>query len=73
MATVSGMAWEAARRAFLRGYDDYQIRGGQCQSPWQQPGDKRCGLWTAGKDAARRRVPRSDAWDAFREREMAVI
>ena len=73
MATVAGLAWEAARRAFLAGYDAYQLQGGRCQSPWQMPGDKRCGLWTAGKDAARRRVPRGKAWDAFRAREEEVM
>ena len=73
MATVTGMAWEVARRAFLTGYDAYQGAGPACVCPWRGAGDKRIGLWTAGKDAARRRVPREKAWTAFRDREEAVM
>ncbi len=71
MASIAGMAWEAAERAFRAGYEAYQSRG-NCQAPWQGNGDKRIGLWTAGKDAARKRIPRDKAWQAFVEREKAV-
>lgn len=73
MASIVGMAWEAAQRAFRTGYEHYQARGPHCQSPWQMPGDRRCGLWTAGKDAARKRVPLTEAWEAFVDRERAVM
>lgn len=72
MASVAGMAWEAAERAFRNGYETYQVRGNS-QCPHQGNGDKRIGLWTAGKDAARRRIPLKDAWSAFVERERAVM
>ena len=73
MATVAGMAWDAARRAFLAGYDAFQATGPLTKGPWGQPNDKRCGLWTAGKDAARKRIPREKAWKAFRDREEGVM
>jgi hypothetical protein len=72
MASVAGMSWEAAERAFRAGFEAYQTRGNS-QCPWQGNGDKRIGLWTAGKDAARKRVRLSDAWGAFVNRERAVI
>jgi hypothetical protein len=72
MASIAGMAWEAAERAFRAGYETYQVRGNS-QCPWQGNGDKRIGLWTAGKDAARKHISFKDAWDAFVEREKAVM
>ena len=72
MASIVGMAWEAAQRAFRTGYESYQVRG-NAQCPWQGNGDKRIGLWTAGKDAARKRIPLERAWNAFVEREKAVM
>lgn len=72
MASVAGIAWEAAERAFRTGYEAYQARG-NIQCPWQGNGDKRIGLWTAGKDAARKRIRLQDAWGAFVEREKAVM
>lgn len=72
MASIAGMAWDAAERAFRTGYEAYQVRG-NTQCPWQMPGDKRCGLWTAGKDAARKRLSFKEAWGAFVARERAVM
>ena len=72
MASIAGMAWEAAERAFRAGYEAYQARG-NAQCPWQGNGDKRIGLWTAGKDAARKRIALQKAWSAFVERERAVM
>lgn len=72
MASIAGMAWEAAERAFRAGYEAYQSRG-NAQCPFQGNGDKRIGLWTAGKDAARKRQPLRDAWQAFVNRERAVM
>ena len=72
MASVAGMSWEAAERAFRAGFEAYQTRGNS-QCLWQGNGDKRIGLWTAGKDAARRSVPLQKAWRAFVEREKAVM
>jgi hypothetical protein len=66
------MSWDVARRAFLTGYESYQGSGPEARCPWTLRGDKRIGLWTAGKDAARRRVSREQSWRAFREREEAV-
>jgi hypothetical protein len=72
MASVAGMAWEAAERAFRSGYETYQTRG-NTQCPWPTGnGDKRIGLWTAGKDAARKRISLGEAWEAFVSREKAV-
>ncbi|MGH9588302.1 MAG: hypothetical protein ACRD3F_15235 [Acidobacteriaceae bacterium] len=73
MATVAGMAWDAARRAFMAGYESYQARGPMQHAPWHERGDKRCGLWTAGRDAAKKRVPREHGWEAFRKREEEVM
>lgn len=67
------MAWEAAERAFRAGYECYQARGPLTQPPWGQSGDKRHGLWVAGKDAARKKIPFGKAWKAFVEREKAVM
>jgi len=71
MASVAGMAWEAAERAFRAGYETYQVKG-NAQCPWAGNHDKRIGLWTAGKDAARKRIPVREAWQTFVEREKAV-
>ena len=73
MATVAGMAWDVARAAFRAGFDAYQGIGPAARCPFHLPGDKRIGLWVAGKDAARRRQPLERAWSAFREREEAVM
>lgn len=73
MASIAGMSWEAAERAFRTGYEHFQTRGPMARSPWIGTGDKRNGLFTAGKDAARRRVPVEKAWSAFRDREEAVM
>lgn len=73
MATVAGMAWDLARSAFRSGYDAYQGAGPKASCPFSGPGDKRIGLWVAGKDAARRRQPLERAWCAFRAREEAVM
>lgn len=73
MATVAGMSWDVARSAFRTGYDAYQGAGPSAICPWRGTGDKRIGLWTAGKDAARRRRSLDEAWDAFRAREEAVM
>lgn len=73
MATIAGMAWDAARRAFLAGYDAYQANGAMQHCPWHSRGDKRNGLWCAGRDAARRGISREKGWNAFLERELAVM
>lgn len=73
MASIAGMAWEAARRAFLAGYDAFQTSGPLAQCPWGMPGDKRIGLFVAGKDAAKKRIAREKAWGAFRTREETVM
>ncbi len=72
-ATVAGIAWDVARQSLLAGYEAYQGSGPAAVCPWRGRGDKRIGLWTAGKDAARKRTPREKAWGAFRAREMAVM
>ncbi|MDE2105363.1 MAG: hypothetical protein KGL39_49510 [Patescibacteria group bacterium] len=66
------MSWDVAKSCFLAGYENYQTHGPNCQSPWQSPGDKRCGLWVAGKDAARKRLTREEGWRRFRDRERLV-
>jgi hypothetical protein len=73
MASVAGMAWEAAERAFRAGYEAYQATGPESKCPWQGNYNKSIGLWTAGKDAARRRISLRQAWVAFVERERAVM
>lgn len=73
MATVAGMGWDIARSCFVSGFDAYQAQGPKSQSPWQMPGDKRCGLWVAGKDAARKRIALEQGWKAFLEREQSVM
>ena len=73
MASVAGMAWDVARQAFRAGYEAYAGSGPRAICPFRTPGDKRIGLWTAGKDAARRRLPLERAWCAFRAREEAVL
>ena len=73
MASIAGMSWEAAERAFRTGYESYQARGPLHQCPWSGNYDKRIGLWTAGKDAARKQIPVKRAWDAFVEREKSVM
>ena len=73
MATVAGMSWDSARRAFLAGFDAYQGQGVHAPCPWRGTGDKRIGLWVAGKDAARRRESSERAWTKFRAREEEVM
>lgn len=73
MASIAGMSWEAAERAFRAGYEAFQVRGREARYPWGGTGDKRIGLFVAGKDAARNHVPVEDAWRAFRRREEAVM
>ena len=73
MATVQAMAWDVARAAFRAGFDAYQGAGPKARCPFDLPGDKRIGVWVAGKDAARRRQPLDRAWRAFRAREEAVM
>ncbi len=73
MASIAGMAWEAAQRAFRTGYEQYQALGPESKCPWHGNHNKSIGLWTAGKDAARRRIPLQKAWAAFVDRERAVM
>ena len=72
MVTVAAMGWDSARAAFRAGYYAYQGAGPKARCPFELPGDKRIGLWVAGKDAARRREPVERAWAAFRAREERV-
>lgn len=67
------MSWDGCRYWFLVGYEHYQTRGPLAQLPPDFQQDKRAGLWTAGKDAARKRIPRDEAWRRFRAREEAVV
>ncbi len=70
MASIDAMSWDGCKYWFLVGYEHYQNLGPLCKSPWNN--DKRAGLWTAGKDAARKRIPRDEAWRRFRAREEDV-
>lgn len=72
MASIAGMDWSAARRAFIAGYDAYQVLGPRCRCPYTGRDNKCVGLYVAGKDAARNRVPRDKAWRFFRKREERV-
>lgn len=65
------MAWEVARQVFLQGYDSYQMKGPATRCPYGT--EKRNGLFVAGKDAARNRIPRNEAWERFRQREERVM
>ena len=73
MATVAGMSWDVARHVYRQGFYAYQGAGPAAICPYRGPGDKRIGLWTAGKDAARRRESVEPAWARFRKREEAVL
>ena len=70
MASIDAMSWDGCRYWFMVGYEDYQCKGPLCQAPFQA--DKRAGLWVAGKDAARKRIPRAEAWAMYRKREERV-
>lgn len=72
MASIDAMSWDGARYWFHVGYEHYQARGPLAVCPVEFQADKRSGLWTAGKDAARRHIPRAEAWARFRAREEMV-
>ena len=67
------MSWDVAERTYLAGYDAYQGHGPRACCPFRLTGDKRIGLWVAGKDAARKRISRTLGWRAFLTREKAVL
>ncbi len=63
-------ATSTAEAVFRQGYDAYQARGLKAVCPYPQ--DEKVGIWTAGKDAARRRAPAAEAWKDFLAREKRV-
>ncbi len=73
MATIAAMSWDVAESVFSQGYRAYQGAGPNARCPYEAPGDKRIGLWVAGKDAARKRIARDTAWEQFERREKAVM
>lgn len=66
------MSWDGCRYWFMAGYRAYQDRGPEAHPPY--PNDRRCGLWVAGKDAARKHplMPTDEAWRRFRQREELI-
>lgn len=73
MASIDAMSWDGCRYWFGVGYRDYLEKGPETPPPF--PSDRRCGLWVAGKDAARKHPLMScdEAWRRFRAREEAVL
>ncbi len=73
MATIAAMPWSTVESVFRQGYEAYQGKGPNAECPFHLPGDKRIGVWVAGKDAARRRADRTTALRAFIAREKQVM